>query len=151
MQTERTTSNESTGLQALEGQTDPAIIPRGWFEDARRPPIDDGEEEFLPVLYRIERELADGDVLAGRDPGRPESIRVHVLYVSRDGRRRVDDDFQARVVETGDGTVVEPRGFLGRIGVDGDVTEPREEPVSPRIRAALATLHGCTLEPGAGE
>ena len=140
------TQERSTGLSALEGESEAAILPEKWLADAIHPGIADGEEEFLPVLYRLERELADARVLAGHQQGRPEDLRIRVLYVSRDGRRRVDDSFQARVRETGDGVLVEPRRLLAAIGVDGETTVPREAPVSDSTVQALRELHDCTVQ-----
>jgi len=151
MATNNARQERSTGLQALEGSSEPAILPEEWLDSAIHPGIDDDEEEFLPVLCQLERELADADILAGRNPGRPEDTRIRVLYVSRDGHRRVEESFQAKVIETGDGTEVEPRRLLAAIGVDGDVTEPSRAPVDPKVRAALATLHGVTIPPGESE
>lgn len=151
MATNHGRQERSTGLQALEGASEPAILPAEWLADAIHPGIGEDEEEFLPVLCQLERELADVDILAGRNAGRPEDTRIRVLYVSKDGRLRVEESFQARVVETGSGTEVEPRRLLAAIGVDGDVTEPSRAPVDPKVRAGLATLHGVTIPPGGSE
>lgn len=124
------------------------IIPEDWLDAAMHVPVDDTEEAFLPVLWTVEAELASADVLAGDKPGRGEVWQIAVMFVSRDGRRRVDETFPARVVDAGDrGTLITPQRLYDRVAVDGDVTAGVRRRVTPRIAEALAALHDITVTP----
>lgn len=125
------------------------IIPADWLDAALSVPVADNEDAFLPVLFTVERELTDDvDVLSGDKPGRGEVWQIAVLYVSPDGRRRVDETFPARVVDAGErGTLVTPQRLYDAVGVDGDVTEGVRRRVTPQIADALASLHDIDVTP----
>lgn len=123
-------------------------IPQDWLDAALTPPVGNDEEAFLPVLWTAEAELASAEVLAGDKPGRGEVWQIAVMYVSRDGRRRVDETFPARVVDAGDrGTLITPQRLYDRVAVDGDVTAGVRRRVTPRIAEALAALHDIDVTP----
>jgi len=128
---------------APNDETDPRIIPSAWLTTGHDEPVQDGETRYYPVLYTVERQLAsDPDVLAGRKQGRAEEWTVHVLYVRRDGQRRVSRDYDARVTETGThGVEVTPQRFASSISVDGHQDTPHSAPRTDRIETALVTRH----------
>lgn len=131
-----------TGSDAVQ------VIPEEWLAEATDLPLGDGEQEFLPVLWTVEHELADDpDVLAGEAAGRGEVWQIAVLYVSRDGRMRVDKTFPARVIESGRGVLVSPERLYSRVGVDGDITTAARRPVTHQIARGLDELHGIDVEP----
>lgn len=119
------------------------VIPEEWLDEATQIPISDAEREFVPVLWTVEHELADDpEILAGRRPGRGEVWQIAVMYVSSDGRERVDKSFPARVIESTRGVLVSPERLDGRVGVDGEVVTPARRPVTHQIARALEELHG---------
>ncbi|WP_089650135.1 hypothetical protein [Halobacterium hubeiense] len=132
---------QDRNASSLNGETSPQQIPAEWLQDAPRASIDDGETEYYAVLATIERTLANADVLAGHRDGRGEEWTVHVLYVRRDGARRVSRTYDASVIETADGLRVTPKGLQASIAVDGDHVTPHSAPVTDEITEALRELH----------
>ncbi|WP_338417018.1 hypothetical protein [Halobacterium salinarum] len=134
--------NAKDGIEALHHETDPRPIPQAWLDDAPRADVNAAETEYHAVLYTVERSVAgDTDILAGHKQGRAEQWTIHVLFVRGDGQRRVEQAFDACVVETADGLQITPRGLRASIAVDGRDITPVARPRTTDIERALSELH----------
>jgi len=136
------TPKTQDGIEALHKETDPRPVPEAWLDDAPHANVDADETRYYAVLHTIEKSVADDhDVLAGHKQGRAEDWTVHVLFVRADGKRRVEQPYDARVIETADGLDVTPRDFRASIAVDGRDITPVSRPRTTDIERALSELH----------
>ncbi|QRY26393.1 hypothetical protein [Halobacterium sp. BOL4-2] len=141
------TPRAQDGIEALHNETDPRPIPQAWLDNAPRADVNAAETEYHAVLHTIERSVAgDTDVLAGHKQGRAEQWTIHVLFVRGDGQRRVEQAYDARVVETADGLQITPRGLRASIAVDGRDITPVARPRTTDIERALRDLHDIDVE-----
>ncbi len=140
---------QDRNASALEGETTPDTVPHHWVQNGVHETLEDGETRYYAVRQTIERTLADADVLAGRTSGPAEDTVIHVQYVRGDATRAVEREYEARVIETADGAVVDPAcladtkpgAFPASIAVDGERDVPASIQRSEEVVRALDELH----------
>jgi hypothetical protein len=146
MSTNTLEANEDDGSHPLDGETTAELLPDAWVDD-RDEPLAAGETRYYAVMYTVERVLSgDADVLSGREPGRGEEYRIHVLYVRGDASRRVERSYPATVVDDGSGVRVRPKGGIqSSIAVDGSAVTPAAGKRAQLVVEALDELHDVTV------
>ena len=148
---------DSTTIQPQESDAD--NVPLAWVQGGIHEDVTDGETRYYAVQQTIEQETL-GDQMRPDVEGPGEQVTIHVLYVRGDASRGVEREYDARVVDEGDQTVVDPKllhnpgfsaGWPASIAVDGLQDVPRSIERSEEIVRALAVLHDITVDTEAGQ
>ena len=146
------TDSTKTTIQPQESTA--GYVARAWIRDGVHEDLSEGETRYYATLQTITHETL-GEQMRPDVEGPGEQVTITVLYVRADGHRGVEREYDARVVDEGDQTIVDPKllhnpgfseGWPASIAVDGDRVVPRSIHRTPEIERALAALHDIEVD-----